>query len=105
MSFNPAPTGYFPSIDLATGIGGVSGVFIPYSDLESFKSNTTGDVREFVYSFVEKLSDVWLNLAAGDRSQKMVITRTSSIIDDNTLRKTYTVRLDLNLGTMDVTDE
>lgn len=105
MPFNPAPTGYFPNIDLATGIGGVSGVFIPYSDLESFNSSTTGDVREFVYSVVEKLSDVWLNLVTADRSQKMVITRTSSVLDDNTLRKTYTVRLDLNLGTMDVTNE
>lgn len=105
MAFNAHPTGYFANIDLATGIGGVSGVFIPYSDLESFKTTTTGDIREFVYSFVEKLSDVWLGLATGDRSQKMVITRTSSVLDDNTLRKTYTVRLDLNIGTMDVTDE
>jgi len=105
MAFNAAPSGYFANIDLATGIGGTSGVFIPYGDFESFSSSTTGDVREFVYSFVEKLADTWLALPTADRSSKMVISRSATVVDDNTLRKTYTIRMDLNVGTMDVADE
>lgn len=105
MAFNAAPSGYFANIDLETGIGGTSGVFIPYSDFESFSTSTTGDVREFVYSFIEKLADTWLALPTADRSNKMVIARSATVVDDNTLRKTYTIRMDLNVGTMDVANE
>ena len=106
MAFNANPTGYF-----GTGITvNSTGITIPYSTLESYKVGTSGDVRELVYSFLEKVSDVYVNLASPttgvtpSRSPALNVSRTTTVVDNETLRKTYTVSIDLNIGTLDVLD-
>lgn len=109
MAFNVAPTGYFANINVTGVIGGVTGVFIPYSDLESFDytvaTSGSGDIRELVYSINEAVADEWLSLSTANRSSQMTISRTSSVPEDNILRKVYTITLNLDFGNLDVTDE
>jgi hypothetical protein len=101
MSYTTNPTGVF-----GTGITvGASSITIPYSALESYNSSTSGDVREFVYSFLEKVADTVLALPATGRWGKVSVTRGTSVVNDETLRKTYNVAIDLNIQSLDVVDE
>ena len=91
MAFNPNPTGYFPDIlNLASGNSvSTSGVFIPYSNLESYNASTSGDIRQLVYSINEAVTDVYLNLATADKPTQMTLARSSLVPEDNVIRKTY----------------
>jgi hypothetical protein len=101
MSYTTNPTGVF-----GTGITvGASSITIPYSALESYNSSTSGDVREFVYSFLEKVADTVLALPATGRWGKVSVSRGTSVVNDETLRKTYNVAIDLNIQSLDVVDE
>jgi predicted AAA+ superfamily ATPase len=100
MPFNANPTGYFPSI-----VADNTGITIPYSNFESYKSATSGDIREFGYSFLESVADTYLSLSAPNKSSKFVVARTASIVNDTTIRKVYTVTVDLNIGDLDVVSE
>lgn len=101
MSYTTNPTGVF-----GTGITvGASSITIPYSALESYNSSTSGDVREFIYSFLEKVADTVLALPATGRWGKVTVTRGTSVVNDETLRKTYNVAIDLNIQSLDVVDE
>jgi hypothetical protein len=101
MSYTTNPTGVF-----GTGITvGASSITIPYSALESYNSSTSGDVREFVYSFLEKLADTVLELPATGRWSKVTVGRSVSVVNDETLRKTYNIICDLNIQSLDVVDE
>lgn len=107
MAFNPSPTGYFPSITiLASGDASPnSGVFIGFSDLDTYSVSTTGDVRELIYSFVEAVSDTYLNLATADKPTQVSITRTASVPSDNVIRKTYSITVNLQVENVSVVSE
>ena len=107
MAFNPSPTGYFPSIAiLASGDAAPnSGVFIGYSDLESYNVSTTGDIRQLIYSFVEAVTDEYLGLATADRPTQVSITRTSSVPSDDIIRKTYSITVNLAVAGVTVASE
>jgi len=99
-----SPTGIFGTGVVVDG----NGITIPYSSLESYSSDTSGDVREFFYSVLEKVTDVLVTLPAtgtGRRWEKVRVTRSSSILGDEVLRKTYNVSCDLNIGELNVVDE
>lgn len=107
MAFNPSPTGYFPSISiLASGDASPnSGVFIGFSDLDTYNISTTGDVRELIYSFVEKVSDSYLALATADKPTQLSITRTSSVPSDEIIRKTYSITVNLQVAGVTMVSE
>ena len=110
MAFNPYPTGYFPGIDTAAVVGGATGVFIPYEDLESYNATVvasgSGDIRQLVYSFNEAVSDHLLNtLPVADRPSQMSITRTSSVPTDTSIRKSYTIVFTLDFPDTSVSPE
>ena len=102
MSFTTNPTGVF-----GTGITvGASSITIPYSALESYNSSTSGDVREFIYSFLEKVADAVLDVPATGRWGKLTVSRgISTTNNDEVLRKSYTFLVDLNIQSLDVVDE
>lgn len=100
MPFDISPVNYFPDM-----VAGASGVTIPYSNLESYKAATSGDVRELGYSFLERVADTYLALSTANKSSKFGVTRTASIVNDTTIRKVYTVTVDLNIGDLDVVSE
>ena len=117
MAFNPNPTGYFPNI-ITTGVldsgtfgltADTTGIFIPYSDLEGYDYSTatgslSGDIRQLCYSINEAIADVYLGdgvntgLSTADRPAQMTYSRSSSVPNDSTIRKTYTIVLNLQVG-------
>lgn len=104
MSYTTNPTGIFGTGVYAT----VSGIVIPYSALESYSVSTSGDVRELTYSFLEKMADVVTTLpttGTNSRWNKLNVTRGVSVVNDEVLRKTYNVSIDLNIQSLDVVDE
>ena len=91
-----------------TGTG--SGIFIPFSSLESYKVGTSGDIRELVYSMLDVVNNGIASLSGLPNQPKPAnfsVTRTLSYISDTTAQKRYTVTVDLNaLNTeYDVEDE
>lgn len=109
MAFDPYPTGYFPNINVSGEIGGVTGVFIPYSDLESFDYDiavsSSGDVRQLIYSFIEAVSDRYLSLATTNRPSQVTISRSSTVPNDTTVRKSYAFTINVALGPTEVIPE
>jgi hypothetical protein len=107
MAFDPSPTGYFPSWTiLASGDSvGQSGVFIGFTDLETYNSATTGDVRQLLYSVVEAYTDKHLSLVTADRPNQVTITRTSSVPAEDVIRKTYSITINLEVAGVTVADE
>lgn len=100
MAFNPAPSGYFPGINTGAVVSSVTGVFIPWSNLENFNASTSGDIRQLVYAFNDAVATKYLNLATADKPSKMTIRLSESVPSTGVLRQTYTNILDLAL-TMD----
>lgn len=110
MAFNPSPTGYFNNINPSGEIGGVTGVFIPYSDLESYDlavvtGTASGDNRQLLYSFLDAFTDEYLSLATADKPSQITITRSATVPSDTVVRKTYTVVINVELGPTSVIDE
>ncbi len=95
MAFNPAPSGYFPGINVGEVVGGVTGVFIPWSDLENFDTSTSGDIRQLVYGFSEAVYETYVALPSSGLSSQFKITRSQTFPSDNILRKTYNTTINL----------
>lgn len=100
MPFNISPTGYFPNI-----VPSSTGVFIPYTNLESYDATTSGDIRQLVYSFIESVADQYLSLPSSGLSNQMSITRSASVPSDNVVRKVYTVTMNLSFSGLAVQSE
>lgn len=105
MAFNVSPTGYFPNIITNAEVSSFTGVFIPYDDLESVSAETSGDIRQLVYSFLEAVADEYLSLPTGSGSNQISITRSSTVPSDNVVRKIYTTTCNLEFGALTVVDE
>lgn len=104
MPFNTSPTGIFPGATLSS-----TGITIPFADLESYKVSTSGDVRELIYSFLEKVSDVVNALPAtgvgNSKPTKVSVLKSTNVLNEDTLRKTFSIGIDLNIQSLDVVDE
>jgi hypothetical protein len=105
MSFNVSPTGYFPNIITNAEVNSFTGVFIPYDDLESVSVDTSGDIRQLVYSFLEAVADEYLSLPTGSGSNQVTITRSSTVPSDTVIRKVYSTTVNLEFGDLSVVDE
>lgn len=107
MAFNPSPTGYFPSWEIMSSgsTASSSGVFIAFSDLDTYDSATTGDVRSLLYGFIESYADEHLSLATADRPSQVTITRTQSVPGEDILRKTYSITINLAIEGVSIVPE
>lgn len=105
MPFNVAPTGYFPNIVTNAVVSAATGIFIPYTDLESVDSSTRNDIRQIVYSFMEAVADEYLSLPTGSGSNQLSVTRTSTVPSDNVVRKIYSTTVNLTFGDLTVANE
>lgn len=107
MAFNPSPTGYFPSWEILSSgdTATSSGVFISFSDFDTYDTATTGDVRQLLYSFVEAYTDEHLSLVTADRPTQVTITRTQSVPEEDVIRKTYSITINLEVAGVTVADE
>lgn len=87
-----------------------SGIFIPFSNLESYKVATSGDIRELAYSLMDKIYDGIASLSGLPNQPKpanFTLTRTLSSTGDTTVQKRYTLTIGLNASNTvyDVEDE
>jgi len=67
---------------------------------------TTGDWRKVLFAIMEMIYSKWSGLATADRPSKVVVTRSSSVNNiTSEITRTYTVRVTLSPGTIDVSSE
>lgn len=95
------PSGWF------TGYSSTGGnVTFPSGQLESISVDVanTGDIQEVLYSILEKVADVYVTLPSSGQPPSMTITRSSTVPNDTTIRKSYTVTLNLDLPATEVQD-
>lgn len=103
------PSGYFTDVNVAAVVSGATGIFIPYTALESYNYANRTDVLEFVYSVVDKVTNVFstLSVASGDRPTNLTINKSFNALNENLVTKTYTISatLDVSNATYSVKDE
>lgn len=107
MAFDPAPSGWFSGLTASA-----TELTIPYSslnDLDQTKADpSTGDIREVIYNICESFSDTWVNTETADRPGKTTITTGTSVSSSggvDTLTKTYTIRVTLDIDSVSVSGE
>jgi hypothetical protein len=107
MAFDDAPSGWFSGISASA-----TELTIPYTalnDLNQTKAHpTTGDIREIIYNICESFSDTWANTPSADRPQRTTITTGTSISSsggNDTITKTYTIRVTLDVDAVSVGSE
>jgi hypothetical protein len=112
MAWSPTQSGYmnpgrfFPGCSGQLVVGGVTGVFIPYSSLESYGTSTSGDVRELAYSILDKVASGMAILSTANKPTKFTISKSVSATETSA-QKTYIVVSSLNaINTIyDIQDE
>lgn len=97
MAFNPSPTGYFPGLTTSS-----SGVFIPYSALESYKVNTSGDVKQLAYSFLDAFAYKYTNLLTADKTDTITVASSWTAQSETVLKKVYTYSFNLAFSGLSV---
>lgn len=100
MSYDPHPSAYFPNCDVSN-----TGIFIPYSNLESYNISTSGDVRQLAYSLLDAIANPYLELGINDRPDQMAINRTWQAVSDSVIRKIYTYSFNLSFSGVSVSQE
>ncbi len=101
MAFDSAITEYFPNATTD-----YTGIFIPYTDFESYDYNTKEDIRQLVYSFNKAISDIYEALDSADKSNAMTVSSSQGFISNDTVRKNFSLNFNLDLsGTYSVSDE
>lgn len=107
MAFDASPSGWFSGLTASA-----TELTIPYSslnDLDQTKADPdTGDIREIIYNICEAFSDAWSNTATADRPEKTTISTGTSVTSTggvDTLTKTYTIRVTLDIDSVSVSGE
>jgi len=107
MAFDPAPSGWFPGLT-----NSATELTIPFTALNQLtqaeSDPTTGDVREIIYNFCEAFNDNWVATAEADRPEKTTISTSTSVQTvggSEILTKIYTIRVELDVDSVDVSDE
>lgn len=107
QSGNMSPARFFPNVQITDPAGGTnSGIFIPFSNLESYKVTTSGDIREFAYSVLDKVASGIAVLTTSNRPTKFNISKNVSA-SETSAQKTFIVSFNLNSANTvyDVQDE
>jgi len=107
MAFDPAPSGWFPG--LTNSATELTIPFTALNDLTQADSDpSTGDIRAIVYNFCEAFNDKWAATAEEDRPDKTTINASTSVqtaSGSEVLTKIYTIRVELDVSAVDVSDE
>lgn len=100
MAYISHPTGYFPNCVISS-----TGIYIPYTDLESYSVSTSGDIRQLAYSFNDAIATPYLELSTTERPSEMTYTRTWQAVSDSVIRKIYTASFNLSFSGVSVSPE
>ena len=99
MAFAPATSNYFANAVTTAGVN------IPFSNLPSIANQSEADdIREVVYSILNQVADVYIPLGTTEKTTSMTINRSTSMVDADTIRKTFTVSLLLDVNDLTVVD-
>jgi hypothetical protein len=107
QSGNMNPRNFFAGLTLVDPLGGTnSGVFIPFSNLESYKAANSGDIRELTYSILDKVASGISALSTANRPAKFTVIKNVSA-GETTAQKTFSIVFNLNAANTvyDVQDE
>lgn len=107
QSGNMNPANFFSGFRLLSPDGNTnSGLYIPFSSLESYKAATSGDIRELTYSVVDKVANVISELSTANKPAKFTVTKNVSA-GETSATKTYSILFNLNAASTvyDVQDE
>lgn len=106
QSGNMNPGRFLPGCSGSVVVGSATGVFIPYSALESYNTATSGDIRELTYSILDKVASGFAILSTADRPAKFTISRNTTA-GETSAQKTFSIVFNLNSSNTryDVQDE
>ena len=95
----PGRNAFFPGIAVGSGVvTGNSGVFIPFSALESYNLANSGEIGELVYSIVDKFYSGISSLAVDDLPTKFTVTRQTTLTSDTTASKNFGLTFNMNVS-------
>ena len=98
--FDPATTGYFDSAGVTA-----DPLSFTYNSLPSISGAAeAADIREVVYSILNQVADVYIPLDSADKTTSMTVNRSTSMVDADTIRKTFTVSFLLDADKITVVD-
>ena len=105
MAFDPLPQAWFPTLtDDNTDIT------LPIAELPELTAAeidaTTGDIRKFLYAFLEKCWTVWDGLADADKSEMMTLRKSLNVSSTTGyITHRYTITFKTAVSAQDVADE
>lgn len=110
MAFNKAPTNWLTGYSLNTNAVTVNtsnaGATATFPELTNIEANaTTGDIRKIVYAVIEQLYQKFQATPTADRPNRMSVTRSSTVGENNNISHTYIVSLTLAATELDVANE
>lgn len=109
------PAEFIGGYEVLTGAASTSmtGFAIPKTGINGGEVDTT-DIKEVLYSILEQVSDVYLGdlttansavvMTAAERSNAMVVSRSSTMANDSQMRKSFTVTFLLDVGNLPVSN-
>lgn len=98
-NMNPGRSVFFPGMAVGSGVvTGNSGVFIPFSVLESYNLPNSGEIGELVYSIVDKFYSGMASLSGDDLPTKFTVTRQTALTSDTTASKNFGITFNLNVS-------
>lgn len=113
MAFSPSQSGnmfpgrsvFFPGLIAGSGtVSGTSGIFIPFTALESYNVGNSGEVGELVYSVLDKFTTGLNNLSGvgptnpDDLPTKFSAVRTTALTSDTSATKAFAISFALNVS-------
>lgn len=110
MAWNPLPQSWFTGLTDGATTCSATDMVIPISTFPDLTAteidSVTGDVRKFLYAFIEKCWTKWNGLATADKCSKMTLTKTVSV-DATTgiVTNVYTFIFKNTITAQDVADE
>ena len=110
MAFNPLPQTWFTGMTDGGTSCSATDMVIPIGTFPELVASeidsSTGDVRKFLFAFLEKCWSVYNALATADRPTKLVIQKSASI--DTTLgvvTNTYVITIKTSVSGQEVVPE
>jgi hypothetical protein len=106
QSGNMNPGRFLPGCSGSIVVGSATGIFIPYSALESYNASNSGDIRELTYSILDKVASGISALSTVNKPAKFTVTKSVSA-GETSAQKTFSIVFNLNSSNTvyDVQDE
>ncbi|MFA6043373.1 MAG: hypothetical protein WC718_00185 [Phycisphaerales bacterium] len=104
MAFDPAPSYWIAgwavdASDIVVPIASLTGLTLAEAD------GITGDIRDVLFSLIEKIWSDYDGLDAADRPTKMTITKNTGYSTGGEIKRTYVIEFKTQVASEDVAAE